>query len=150
MNEETVVYGLDEEYQGTSLPDASKSTAVTGVGEFHLAPTPTGEEESQGQVNPYGGKDLSTAEAMPAVLTPQPLEFIDSTVTSSSGVIEGQVEPTAISSSQFPSSSSQDSSGWGNLRQRPQPGKAASYLESKGFGWLLEVEDQEEDAKPIL
>lgn len=31
-----------------------------------------------------------------------------------------------------------------------QPGKAASYLEGKGFGWLLEVEDEEEDVKPLL
>lgn len=29
-------------------------------------------------------------------------------------------------------------------------GRAASFLEGKGFGWLLEVEEEEEDAKPLL
>lgn len=29
-------------------------------------------------------------------------------------------------------------------------GRAASYLEGKGFGWLLEVEDEEEETKPLL
>lgn len=35
----------------------------------------------------------------------------------------------------------------GHVRPR---GRAASYLEGKGFGWLLEVEDEEEATKPLL
>ncbi len=135
MNEETVVCGLDEEYQNSNTLEAKK-TAVTGVGEFHLAPTPTQEDDDT--------SSSSSAVPMPATLNPQSLEFIDSTVTSSSGVIEGQVEPAT---SQF---QPQDPTGWGTLKHRPPPGKASSYLESKGFGWLLEVEDEEEDAKPLL
>ena len=41
-------------------------------------------------------------------------------------------------------------SDWGTMEQRPLPGKTASFLGSKGFGWLLEVEDQEENIKPLL
>ena len=41
------------------------------------------------------------------------------------------------------------SSGPSTSQLRPR-GRAASYLEGKGFGWLLEVEDEEEDAKPLL
>ena len=37
----------------------------------------------------------------------------------------------------------------GSMEQRPLPGKTANFLESKGFGWLLEVEDQE-DFGPLL
>jgi hypothetical protein len=37
-----------------------------------------------------------------------------------------------------------------SANQARHRGKAASYLEGKGFGWLLEVEDEEEDAKPLL
>lgn len=142
MNEETAVCGLDEEYQNASTL-GSKNTAVTGVGEFHLAPTPTQDEENS------ASRDLSSSPSavpVPATLNPQSLEFIDSTVTSSSGVIEGQVKPDT---SQF---QPQDRTGWGGgtLKHRPPPGKASSYLDSKGFGWLLEVEDEEEDAKPLL
>lgn len=37
-------------------------------------------------------------------------------------------------------------------RHRSRGGRASQYLESKGFGWLLEVEeeDSEEDNKPLL
>lgn len=41
-------------------------------------------------------------------------------------------------------------SDWGSMEPRPLPGKTASFLESRGFGWLLDVEDQEEDMKPLL
>lgn len=35
-----------------------------------------------------------------------------------------------------------------DMRQR---GKTASFLDNKGFGWLMEVEDDdEEDKKPLL
>lgn len=43
-----------------------------------------------------------------------------------------------------------DSPTSSGLSSQIRPGKAASYLEGKGFGWLLEVEDEEEDAKPLL
>ena len=31
-----------------------------------------------------------------------------------------------------------------------QRGQASQYLASKGFGWLLEVEEEEEEQKPLL
>ena len=140
MSESTAILGLDEEYQEIRASDP-KSTAITGVGEFQLAPTPTQEEEDTSN---RGHSSSPSAASVPVTLDPQSLEFIDSTVTSSGGLIEGQVGATP---SQF---QPQDSRGWGTLKHRPPPGKAASYLDSKGFGWLLEVEDQEDDAKPLL
>ena len=42
----------------------------------------------------------------------------------------------------------------GNLeiRQRGSGGVASQYLESKGFGWLMETDDEggEEEQKPLL
>ena len=38
--------------------------------------------------------------------------------------------------------------GGGSVRRR---GKTSAYLDSKGFGWLMEVDDDDEDAqKPLL
>ena len=38
------------------------------------------------------------------------------------------------------------------MDHRAGDGRAAKYLESKGFGWLMEVEEEgdEEDARPLL
>lgn len=44
---------------------------------------------------------------------------------------------------------SPDSTGSTPGHSKPH-GKAATYLQGKGFGWLLEVEEEEEDAKPLL
>ena len=38
----------------------------------------------------------------------------------------------------------------GEIRRRPTPGKTAAFLDSKGFGWLMEIEDEEEEVKPLL
>ena len=42
------------------------------------------------------------------------------------------------------------SSGGGGMPGLRQRGAAASFLENKGFGWLMEVADEEEDQKPLL
>jgi len=38
----------------------------------------------------------------------------------------------------------------GDMKQKPPLGKTAAFLDSKGFGWLMEIEDEEEDVKPLL
>ena len=45
------------------------------------------------------------------------------------------------------SSGGSDVSFGGGVRKR---GPASSFLEKKGFGWLMEVEDDEEEQKPLL
>jgi len=42
------------------------------------------------------------------------------------------------------------SSGGGGMPGLRQRGAAASFLENKGFGWLMEVADEDEDQKPLL
>lgn len=57
------------------------------------------------------------------------------------------------SSSDQPSSSAtylSDHADAGSIaRPRREGGRATRYLESKGFGWLMEVEEEEEE-KPLL
>ena len=63
-------------------------------------------------------------------------------------------EDTEVTSSTIaPSQPASGEAGWGSmpsLRTRPQ-GRTSQFLESKGFGWLLEVEDEgDEEEKPLL
>lgn len=127
MNESsTVIYGLDEEYHNIDISEV-KGTDSDGASELYLMPT----------------QDSSLPPAAPSMLPPgvqNPLEFIDST-SGDVGEVTGSVDTT----SQTPQGSE-----WGSLKHRHPPGKAASFLESKGFGWLLEVEEDEEELKPLL
>ncbi len=59
-------------------------------------------------------------------------------------------ERTADIALSMDSSEPNMNSDLGVMETRPPPGKTAAFLESKGFGWLMEVEDQEEDLKPLL
>lgn len=97
-----------------------KGTSGDGAKELYLMPTQDTTESTAG--------------------VPNPLEFIDST-SGDGGEVTGSVDTT---------SQIHQSSEWGSLKHRHPPGKAASYLESKGFGWLLEVEEDEEELKPLL
>ena len=117
----TVIYGLDEEFQNIDISEAKGSDAGGGAG-LHLMPT----QDAASQLPP---------------LAPTAVEFIDS--TSGSGE-----EVTGEVSTGDPQS--HPSAEWGSLKHRRPPGKTASYLESKGFGWLLEVQEDEEDLKPLL
>ena len=42
-----------------------------------------------------------------------------------------------------------DTGSIASTRSRRETGRASQYLESRGFGWLMEVEDEEEE-KPLL
>ncbi len=115
--ENTVIYGLEEEYHSVETPEAS----VGEFSEFQLIPT----------------QDPPSDDAV--ALNPDSLAFIDSPTTNSSQVT-GSVDTTA------PTQSQQE---WGSSMKRP--GEAASYIESKGFGWLLEVDEEDDEAsKPLL
>lgn len=48
------------------------------------------------------------------------------------------------------SSGSYNKSGGHRYRKLSQGGAAARFLENRGFGWLLEVDDDEEEQKPLL
>eukprot|EP00051_Salpingoeca_urceolata_P010204 m.124376 g.124376 ORF g.124376 m.124376 type:complete len:270 (-) comp16621_c0_seq2:79-888(-) len=89
----------------------------------------------------------TTQPAGPPATNPEPasLQFVDLGTTTAQGgaaydmgsdELEGQIDPVAVeAASNKPASGS----------------KASNYLDSKGFGWLLEVEDgDEEDQKPLL
>ena len=118
----TVIYGLDEEYQNIDIAELKDG----GSEEFQIVPTPD-------RLSPDSSK-------VAAELSPDTLVFLDSTASSTE--VTGPVD---ITTQQF-----QEGSEWGSMRHRRTPGKAASYLESKGFGWLLDIEEEEEDAKPLL
>lgn len=123
----TVIYGLDEDYHNIDISEVKGS----GVGDdFHLVPTQSKSPSPTSQ---------TTSTAVPE-LNADSLEFIESTADSG-----GEVTGSVDTSSQL-----QEGTKWGSLKHQHVPGKAASYFESKGFGWLLEVEDEEEDAKPLL
>ena len=76
------------------------------------------------------------------------LEDLDFVVVESHGSDRGEVEGTIGAGQDFPSGD------MGSMQSEPRhrsTGKATQFLESKGFGWLLEVEeDSEEDNKPLL
>ena len=61
-------------------------------------------------------------------------------------------DPGADSTSHVPSPYSQDPASQEiRTHHRTSDGRAAKYLESKGFGWLMEIEEgDEEDTRPLL
>ena len=127
----TVIYGLDEEYHNVDIsevkgPATAGAAGSGGAGDLYIMPT----QETPAQIE-------STSLTLG---THSPLEFIDST-SGDGGEVTGSVDPTP----QFPQSSE-----LGSLKHRHPPGATASFLESKGFGWLLEVEEDEEEQKPLL
>lgn len=75
--------------------------------------------------------------------TPYDLSFINVSSPSDTEAASGSIEPEKGSSE----------ASWGEIRSRKSRpgGRASQYLENKGFGWLLEVEDEgEEEDKPLL
>ena len=66
--------------------------------------------------------------------------------------ISSPSDSEAVSSTITPAERAPEA-GWGSISSsttRPR-GRAAQYLEKKGFGWLLEVEEEgEEEEKPLL
>lgn len=88
---------------------------------------------------------VSEPQITPTPYDPASLSFV-------SLASEGDSEP--VSGSVHPSSETE----WGSeshheRRRRAKPGgKASQFLESKGFGWLMEVEEEEgeEENKPLL
>lgn len=76
--------------------------------------------------------------------SPEDLDFVTVENHGERETIEGAIE----GGKEFPSGE------MGSMQSEPHhrsTGRASQYLESKGFGWLLEVEeDSEEDNKPLL
>ena len=121
-----VIYGLDEEYHNIDISEVSDG----GTAEFQMMPT---------QRNPSPSSLTPTPATATVVLSPDDLTFVDSTETNTEQ-ITGSVE----------TATHHHGSELGAIKHRHIPGRTASYLEGKGFGWLLEVEDEEENDKPLL
>ena len=89
--------------------------------------------------------EASEPQITPTPYDPASLSFV-------SLVSEGDGEP--VSGSVHPSSETEwGSEGHHERRRRTKPGgRASQFLESKGFGWLMEVEEEEgeEENKPLL
>lgn len=100
---------------------------------------------SEPQLLPTFGDTASSAQPSVPFQGADNLAFVD--VKSSHDV--GDQATGTISSDQSPPGQT----GWGSsTRSRRPSGRASQYLESKGFGWLLEVEDEEEEEerRPLL
>lgn len=126
MNENeqsTVIHGLDEEYHNVELAESKASEREV----FQVVPIQ--DPSSDSAILPATSTDTTVN-----------LDFVEST-SGDTKEVTGTLEPPT---------QAYTSSEWGSMKQTHRPGKAASYLESKGFGWLMEVEDEEEDAKPLL
>ena len=123
----TVIQGLDEEYHNIEISEVKGGGSDWGT-ELYIAPT-QGISSEPNLVPP------------PAATL---LDFVDSP-SGSVGEVTGSVDTTT-------GARQGQGSDWGSLEQQRThpPGRAASFLDSKGFGWLLEVEEDEEEPKPLL
>lgn len=92
-----------------------------------------------------GAAVASEPQLMPTSYDPDSLSFV-----SVPSATDEEISSSTIASAPPPASTKEAS--WGSIKpQRPQ-GRLSQYLDSKGFGFLLEVEEEEgeEEQKPLL
>ena len=123
--ESTVIQGLDD-FQSVDISDAKGEEPAEL--DFHLMPTK--DTFAPPHSSSTAATDNFTSSTTAATTAPVPPALLD---TGSLGFIE--------------SSSTKEENISGQVRNR---GRTASYLEGKGFGWLLELEDEEEETRPLL
>lgn len=91
-------------------------------------------------------RETSEPQLAPTPYDPASLSFVSLSSAEDSEPVSGSVQPDSTSSG----------AEWGSQghqgRSRSRVGgRASQFLESKGFGWLMEVEDDgEEEEKPLL
>ena len=107
-----------------------------------LEPTP-----SEPQLLPTFADSASTDQPPGPGPLPEGLAFV-----SVSGLGDGGDRVTGTIDSDQSKGAGEGDWGGGAARSRRPPGKAAQFIESKGFGWLLEVEEEaeEEERRPLL
>ncbi len=94
-----------------------------------------------------GAPVASEPQLMPTSYDPESLSFVSVPSATDEEVTSSSIAPA-------PSLSGAGEAGWGSIkgvRSRPQ-GRVSQFLDSKGFGFLLEVEEEEgeEEQKPLL
>ena len=88
--------------------------------------------------------DTPSQYSSPSEPSPVELSFVSMDDTSENTPVTGTMQPEHYTSD----------TTWGSMtvEKTPTQGRMSKYLETKGFGWLMEVEDQEDedDNKPLL
>lgn len=125
------------------------SNVIEGMATIDLNTVGAPTEYQSVDISALGSGAASELQLMPTSSPPEPTPEALSFVTVENYGDEKQVEGDIGAEQTF--SSGEMGSMYSETRQRSK-GRTAQFLESKGFGWLLEVEDEdnEEENKPLL
>ncbi len=116
----------------------------------HLYGAGSGEEFHRTEIGePTSGTSVASEPQLMPTYDPENLSFVNvpTSTTTDEEVTSSTIAPA-------PTSAGAEGASWGSIKplRSRAPGRVSQFLDSKGFGFLLEVEEEEgeEEKKPLL